>query len=198
MSLLDTPALTTALDAVNLMLSTIGEPAVTSLETPADEDVALAAQILGMTSRTLQAIGWDFNSETKYPINTDIDGYAYVTGIALKASAYDPSQDITVRGDRLYDKKNHTYVFTLPTVYVNIAWMLPFEELPQSMRDYVAIVAARAFQRRIQGDQLVERFTESEELAAKCACLDADMEGSHTNIFNEHGAYRVINRGFNY
>lgn len=193
MSLLTIPVLTTALDAVNLMLDTIGEPPVNSLEDVTDEDVAMAIRMLGVVSRNFQTRGWEFNSETNYPMSPDInDEITLATNIA-RLDATNPGIDVTVRGNRLYDKTNRRYTFT-QDVKVDVVWLLPYEEIPQAARDYIAIKAARQYQRRIQGDAVVEQYTAQEELDALTVLIDAEVEAADTNIFNEHAAFRVVNR----
>lgn len=193
MSLLTIPVLTTALDAVNLMLDTIGEPPVNSLEDVTDEDVAMAIRMLGVVSRNFQTRGWEFNSETNYPMSPDINGEITLATNIARLDATNPGIDVTVRGNRLYDKTNRRYTFT-QDVKVDVVWLLPYEEIPQAARDYIAIKAARQFQRRIQGDAVVEQYTAQEELDALTVLIDAEVEAADTNIFNEHAAFRVVNR----
>ena len=51
----------TELDAINLMLSSIGSDPVSDLD-ETDVDVANAKRILEDTSRNIQRQGWDFNT----------------------------------------------------------------------------------------------------------------------------------------
>lgn len=55
--------MTTELEAVNSMLSAVGEAPVASLEGPLPTDVVLARNILQRTSREVQEQGWRFNTE---------------------------------------------------------------------------------------------------------------------------------------
>jgi len=193
MSILTIPVLTTAIDAVNLMLDTIGEPPVSSLEDVTDEDVSMAVRMLGVVSRSFQTRGWEFNSETNYPMTPNGNGEIVLATNVARLDATNPATDVTVRGNRLYDKTNRKYTFT-QELKVDVVWLLPYEEIPQAARDYIAIVAARRFQRRIQGDAAVEQFTAQEELDALTVLIDAEVEAADTNIFNEHAAFRVVNR----
>mgnify|MGYP000641860562 CR=1 FL=1 len=64
---------TTKLEAVNSMLSTIGEAPVNSL-TSGLVDAETAETILNEVSRSVQAHGWNFNSEPDYTVAADIGG----------------------------------------------------------------------------------------------------------------------------
>ena len=66
---------TTELEAINTMLSTIGESPVNTVEDTGNVDVVIARQILQTASREVQARGWHFNTEINYTITPDSDGY---------------------------------------------------------------------------------------------------------------------------
>lgn len=62
---------TTELEAVNAMLSALGEaplPAGTDLATATQEDVVMAVNILRNVTREVQAMGWKFNTEFGYEV----------------------------------------------------------------------------------------------------------------------------------
>jgi hypothetical protein len=61
--------LTTELDAVNLMLSTIGEAPINDLSASGLGDVAAAKTRLALTSRSIQTAGWHFNTEIDYELS---------------------------------------------------------------------------------------------------------------------------------
>jgi hypothetical protein len=56
-----TSACMTELEAVNLMLGSIGESAVASLGDPLNSDALTAISCLSTSNRTVQSIGWFFN-----------------------------------------------------------------------------------------------------------------------------------------
>jgi hypothetical protein len=57
---------TTKLDAVNQMLSSIGEAPAVSIDTD-NSEIAVAESTLDEVSRAVQAEGWNFNTEYEYP-----------------------------------------------------------------------------------------------------------------------------------
>lgn len=188
-----TPA--TELNAVNTMLGTIGESPIASLNVTGLSDVATARNILEEISRAVQQAGWHFNSEKDYPLALDADGYLPIPSntLAVDTSERNGHVDVTLRGTRLYDRTNHTYVFTTP-LYVELVLFLEFEELPSAARHYITIRAARVFQKRILGSDTIDKFTEDDEKLAWRDFLDAEMKQSDVNIFNSYAAARVLRR----
>jgi len=104
---------TTKLDAINTMLSTIGEAPINTLEDIGSVDAVMAEQILDSTSREVQGRGWHWNTEKEYLISLDSNGYLWLPPTVLRADDSDGrlGKDVVVRGQRLYDRVNHTYVF---------------------------------------------------------------------------------------
>ena len=61
-------ALTTKLEAINTLLSNVGEAPVNSLSGSLTSDVRLAQNILDEVSRDVQSAGWHFNTEKEVPL----------------------------------------------------------------------------------------------------------------------------------
>lgn len=172
----------TELDAVNLMLSVIGEAPVNSIEVPGLGDVAVAFQVLNEVSREVQEKGWTFNIENNYPLALSVSNEIEVPPNALRVDAEDSEGlNVTVRGNRLYDRENHTYTFSNP-VKCQITFMLAFTDLPQAARYYIAIRAARKFQKRVLGSDKLEAFTQDDEMSALVSLQDQDADVGDYNI----------------
>ena len=107
--------LTTELEAVNKMLESIMESPVNTISTndlPAE--VQTAVNTLKEVSRDVQKEGFAFNTDEDFELLRDSEGHVYVPGNALDVDLTVDNQnaDVVQRGLRLYDRKNHTYVFT--------------------------------------------------------------------------------------
>lgn len=175
----------TELEAINLMLSTIGEAPVNSLESTGLSDVAVARSILLEVSREVQDDGWNFNQEDEVELSLSIDGFVYIPSNALRVENVDYQDiDVTIRGDRLYDRRNHTFIFTEPYKF-QITYLLEYTDLPQAARYFIAIRASRKFQRRILTAEVVEKFTENDELEAKANLQDQDTSAGDYNLIND-------------
>ena len=171
------------LEAINLMLSTIGEAPVSTLNVTGDLNVSVARQVLYDVSREVQTEGWYFNTEVDYPLARTVDGYINIPTNTLSldlAQSYD-YLNVTQRGTRLYDRTNHTFIFT-QDLKADIVLFLDWDSLPQPARQYVAIVSARRFQRRMLGSDLTESVTKDEELKARAQLDDADSWSRDFNM----------------
>mgnify|MGYP001034845913 CR=1 FL=1 len=189
-------ALTTELDAVNTMLSVIGEAPVNTIENTGVVDAVIAKQILDETMRQVQVEGWHWNRDVgvvltpTYPLPGDI----YLPANTLSVDAMDPQIDVISRGNRLYDKTRNTYKFDGP-VTVEITRLLPFEEIPQAARSYIMIRAARIFQDRVLGSEKLSGFNAADESRALAQLRMMETETGDYNMLNGNWAVaRVLYR----
>lgn len=160
-------ALTTELDAVNLMLESIGETPVSTLDDTGLADVAIAIRTLKTTSREVQTEGWHFNQESDVECIPDGDGFITFGQNILRATPTYKDVNVALRGVRLYDLDNRTYVFT-NSVYMDTVTFLTWDELPDSARNYIAVKAARKFAAKVfQSDTIVQGFTAEDEKDAR-------------------------------
>ena len=76
---------TSELQAVNIMLSTIGEAPVNSITGTTTVDVSTAKNILNETSMSIQSQGWNFNTHVNYKsLSLDSDNKVPLPQTALK------------------------------------------------------------------------------------------------------------------
>ena len=165
----------TELDAINTILSTIGEAPVNTLEGPLPADVAVAQNILQETTREVQLEGWHFNSESNYPLLADTDGQICLPPTVFRVTLSDPdSRDVILRGNRLYDRAAHSFTFT-GDIEATVCRVLSYDEMPGVFRWYVTIKAARKFQDRVVGSSELHGFAERDEFEARAAAEREDM-----------------------
>ncbi len=189
---------TTELEAVNIMLSAIGEAPVSSLENSSLEDVTVAKNILNETIVDVQTVGYNFNSEYNYKLVQDTDGHINVPVNAVYVDVSNRGssigKDLVLRGERLYDRENQTYTFT-ESVYVDMTLILPWDELPQYARRYITIKAARRFQNRVLGATELNGFTQLDENEALISMEQNDSRSEDANVLTGNwGVYRVLHR----
>ena len=60
---------------------------------------------------------------------------------------------------------------------------LPFEELPTAARYYITVRAARTFQARELGSDVLDRFSAEDEAKALADFLHSDMQAGDYNVF---------------
>lgn len=186
-----TVTLLSELEAVNTMLRIIGEAPVSTLSSPTSLDVINALADLDETSRQVQERGWMVNKEYDLELTPDINGYLNVDPDILRI---EPTKDykyliLAQRGTKIYNIKDRTFVFTDPVKF-DVIRLLPFTDLPQALRHYIMVKAARKFQRRQIGAELLDGFTEEEEAQALVSAEDQDTSGNHYNILT--GSYSTL------
>lgn len=176
-----TLTLTTTLDAVNEMLSVIGESPVSTLETQGLSDVAIAKKIFANVSRLVQAKGWRFNTEADITLPLTVDGFIANPTNALRIESAD--KEVVERGPYLYDLEDKTFTFT-ETIDATVIYHLDFETLPEAARWYITIRAARVFQDRILGSDSLHAYTERDELDAFNTLREVEGDTGNYNIFS--------------
>lgn len=179
-------AFMTELEAVNMCLAAIGESPVNALSNTGLADVASARTKLTEFSRTVQTSGWAFNTERNYPLSRAPDGTitAPVNTLSVSTVSNVTDTQISQRGQKIYDKKNHTYIFS-KDLTVNIILYLDWDELPQTARQYIAVCAARSFQGINLSSDTLDKLSESDELKALVALKDAEGDNGDFNMFSD-------------
>lgn len=180
----------TELEAVNSILASIGESPVSTLEDTGVVDAAMALRTLREVSREVQGRGWHFNMDTDYPLApTFPENIIEVPRNSIRVEPTNPLSriDFTVRGRKLYDRKNHTFKFN-GTVMVTMVTLLPFEDIPQFARNYVAIRAARIFQQNTVGSPELSSFKDVDEARALVQLKEAEAETADYNILYDNQA----------
>jgi len=195
---MQTLAATTELDAVNIMLGTIGEsPVATLTGATAMVDVDMAVQVLREVTTQVQEEGWHFNTETNWPLTPALDtGEIALPANCIQIDATTETQglDVVARGTRLYNRVSHSYSFS-GTLLVDMVVLLPFEEIPQAARHYIAVRAARVYQQRMVGSQTLGAFSDRDEARARSALRKLDANTADYNILNgSWSVTRVLNR----
>lgn len=175
---------TTELEAVNLMLAVVGESPISTLEDSGIIDAVMAQQILLHASRQTQLIGWHWNTEENYPLAaTYPEGEIMIPVNTLKVdtAGVDQGLDLVQRGNRLYDRKNHTFIIG-KTVRVRITLFLPFDHLPETARSFITIRAARIFQERMVGSDNLWSFNKQDEVRSWADLQAAEADTQNFNI----------------
>jgi len=189
---------TTELEAVNVMLSALGEAPVSSLNDPTLVDAALAQSILKETSIEIQTRGLHCNTEINYPLVPTVDGEIQVPTNCARIDTTDVSSniDVTQRGTRLYDRVERSYTSFTGTLYVDMVLLFEFQELPQHIKRYIAVKAARRFQARLVGSDTLAAFTAQDEQEAQIEFERAEAINEDSNILTDSfDTYKIISRG---
>jgi hypothetical protein len=179
--------MTTQLQAINQMLTSIGQAPVVSLDI-ANPEIATAFSILNSVNREVQGEGWHFNTEVKYPFTPDENGEIIIPDNVLQLSdnKYENVQQYqtVVREGKLYDKIEHTYIFpTANPILCDVVWLFAFEDLPQVFQDYITQRASRVFAGSVVGSADMVKFNQQDEGILRANCIAYDTDTSAVNIF---------------
>lgn len=190
MAYYDTPM--TKLEAVNICLSSIGEPSVNDLDT-AGVDAQLASDIVDETARSMLLRGWYWNEEV-HTLSPDVSGNLTLPANTAKVDTLSIADlDIVQRGLRLYNKGDNTYTFTAP-LEVKLTVLLPFDELPLAARDYIAARAAMTFQQRILGADKLDSDLTTRAKEAWVEIIRDDNEVADPNMLEDNWSTAAIVR----
>jgi hypothetical protein len=182
----------TELDAINTMLTTIGESPVNSINA-STADTRIAQLILQEVDRATQIKGWNWNTEKGVVFtpngSNEVVLASNVVRVDVDTREYS-SIDVVQRGTKLYDKKNRTFSFTAP-FKGEVVYLLPFGDIPEQARYYIVVRSARLFQQRMIGDATGSAFSAEEETTALMALQDSEDETANHNIFNQYDVAKV-------
>ena len=125
----------TELSSVNSILAAIGSAPVTELDF-ANPEISLVYNLLQECCADVQAEGWVFNREERYPIQPNENNFILipdnVARIDISEGQVYRDCDVVMRGGQLYNKFDHTYEFK-DTLYCDITWLFDYEDLPSSL-----------------------------------------------------------------
>lgn len=185
--------LTTELEAVNEMLEAIGETPVDSLSST-QGDVGVARNILNREIRALCSEGWYWNTDDEVTLSPDGDGKFPIPTNALRVDPTSLAKNVGVRGRFMWDRKNNTAVFTDASLKVNIVRALPFDDLQQAGRDYVAMKAADIFVKRMLGEEGMVSYTQDDLQEARTRLEQDEADNADHNLANAPGMHNMIGR----
>ncbi len=187
---------TTKLEAVNTLLSAIGESPINTLNSGLVE-ATLAEQIVDNISRSTQSRGWSFNTDLEFKLSPDLAGEValptnclHVDMTSLRMSS---TSDLVQRGNKLYDRVKNTFAID-DTIEVDIVVLLAFEDLPETARRFITVRAARVFQDRTLGSDTLHGFQQDDEITAWADLQQAEAEVQDYNIFDNYETYSVVDR----
>lgn len=189
-----TNSISTELDAVNVIIGTIGEPPLSSLNEDIPNDAALALTVLNEVSREVQTRGWYWNTDSGYPLPRDQNGRVAIADNVLHVDLSPTTQvDPIRRGSALYDRKNFTYTFTADLTADRIVWFLPFDQLPEAARRYLAIRASAVFQNRYLGSAQMTQIGQADEARAWAILLQDELRVQRPTML-DGAAARILAR----
>lgn len=181
-----TYAVSTELDAVNQILSSVGQAPVTTLDLQ-NPEVSITVNTLREVSKQVQVEGWTFNTERKYTLNPDSStNYINYPSNLLRIDANEEKHaheyDLVRRNGRLYDRLNHTDKFT-KAVTVDVVWLFDFIDLPPGIQAYITAKAARMCAVKMVGDPQLNGMLQEQEFSTRAAAIEEDCQQGDYSMF---------------
>jgi hypothetical protein len=171
------------LETLNMLLRIIGSSPVNSLETK-HPDAANAQATMDRIRRRAQRKGWWCNIDYNMIIQPDSNNLIILpkeySSVVLESSA------IVQRGRRLYNKLTQSGIFTSSVKATRVISILPWDDMPEVMKEYCAYYSGAEFVR----DELEDPQKESSlKESAASSLLDLkkqELEEGQYNIFKKN------------
>ena len=194
----------TELEAVNVILSTIGEAPLNSLSGSLPVDGTMAKNVLSEISREVQSSGWHFNTHYKSTLTRDTNNNIPVATNVVRVEL-DPNleskgdYDLVQRDGKLFNLAKNTDVFDKDFKDVTQVLLLPFNEIPEQAKRYITIRSARVFHDRTLGANTLHKFSQEDEKQALSILRNAEARTGDYTIFDTPEQIYTIarnNRGY--
>jgi len=185
----------TEIDAVNEILSSLGHRKVNSIEGNTSQYTRNAASQLNTANRTIQLVGWSFNTVPEYTLSVNAEtGEIPVPGTLVEFNVPHQRQ-YQLRGDRLYDRQKQTYVFRT-ALTGKAKFILDWNDLPEAAKEYITKQAARMAYEKYVGSDETRATLYQEEQAAKFELINYDAAGNDYTMLDSYSQPRL--RGSQY
>ena len=187
-------SVTTKIEAVNTILSSIGEAPVNDL-TGASLDVGNAIRYLEEASREIQSMGLWFNTETQ-----DIQPFSGTGEYRLPISTLsavptlETKKHFVQRGNRLYNTTDNKYDGNTDELSVELILELDFQEIPEEARSAIMAQAARKFTDRTVGATNLHQFAMLDESMCRRRLMSRHLEEVRWNSDESPRVYDALSR----
>jgi len=189
---------TSKLEAINSMLTAIGEQHVTTLTGTLAPDTSLAVHIFDETHKEILAEGWRFNTERDVVLTRSLlDNTISVTSDVIWVDI-DPEDnagtDVTLRGTQLFNLTTNSTTFSSDLTVSKLVRLISFTSLPQHARVYIIAKASRKFYDMITEGSSQNQSLIRNEMEARRVMKAMESDEEDLNLFDGFAAGRIINR----
>jgi hypothetical protein len=188
------PASMTEIQAVNVLLTTIGEQPVNTLTGNQVTDVTIAQDVLNEVNREVQAQGWHFNTEQQVSLVRDGSNHINIPADTARIDVRE--HDVVIRNGKLFNLTDRTYEFTA-TVKADIIYFQDFNDLPEAAKKYITTRAARIYADRMINSETVNKMVSRDEQKALIDLKEFEADTGDFNMMQSYSVARVLDRGFN-
>lgn len=184
----------TLLEAVNRYIRFHEEAPVNTIAESAEKPLIAVEAITAINeaSKEVQIQGLSANTEYDVDLTRDASNNILVPSNQLSVETNaDSSVNPVVRGNKLYDLKNHTDVFT-KDLKAKIIYELDFEDLTYWIQNFIVALAIRD---SVTDDREQLQVAQVRYIAAKNKFAEKETDVQNTNIFTS-SEYEFVDYGY--
>ena len=196
----------TELEAVNTLLSVIGEAPVDKLSDITFNEItdsALARKTLAEVSRDVQAEGWSWNTDWNVELTKTSTNEFVLPSNTLSClfspNRY-PDKQYVIRGLKVYNRAKRTFAFgaDLNTALIvdHVISQLVWDEIPHTAQQYIVIRAARIYSDRYLNSNAIYTYTAQDEEYARAMLMRDEERHLDSNLL--WGNDRGMGQGMGY
>ncbi len=190
-------AVSTELEAVNQILSSVGQAPVTTLNM-VNPEVSIVLSTLREVNRQVQQEGWAFNTEAKVLTQRQADGAlankilypTNATSVDANKMQHFYKYDIVRRTETidnvdyqvLYDRVSHSSVFN-EDLHLDILYHFDFKEVPPPVQALITAKAARMVAIKLVGDPQINQLLAEQEALARATANEYECNQGDYSIF---------------
>lgn len=189
---------TSELEAVNTILSTIGEAPLNSLTGSLPVDGTIAKNVLSEVAREVQSQGWHFNTHINVTLTRNTDNKiplaTNVVRVEIDPRKYSKGDyNIVQRDAFLYNLAKNEETFDRDFENATVVYLLPFNEIPEQAKRYITIRSARIFHDRTLGANTLHKFSQEDETKALSILKQAEsLTGDYSIFDTPEQAYTIV------
>ena len=191
---------TTELEAVNTILSTIGEAPLSTLTGSLPVDGTMAKSVLNEINREVQSMGWHFNTQPKVTLSKDAGNSTIPLATNVLRVELNPylhsktDYDIVQRDSILFNLVTNSSTFTEDLKDVKVVYLLDFSEIPEQAKRYITIRSARVFHDRTLGANTLHKFSLEDEEKALIVLRQAEASTGDYSVFDSPEQIYTVSR----
>jgi len=176
----------TELSAVNNILGAIGQSPLTTLNFD-NPEIAFIYNLLRDANVDTQAEGWHFNTEKHVKYSPDANGKIAIGNDILSMDVHDNhirrNYNLVRRNGFLYDKQDHTDVFTVDSIDLDVVRLYNFEDLPTVFRRFITYRASAAAATQLVANPNLARLLSNQAGLARAALQEYECNQGDHNMF---------------
>ena len=184
------------IDAVNRVLSAIGDAPVNSIEDPTNVNVINAISIVEKCSRREQSKGWSFNMNENYKLNIDVNTQKISWSATFLRLVSKNGKVLTRRDNHVYNFTDQTFTFPGKNIIVEVILEVPLEDCPEPMINYIVATASSEFQKKYLNDPNLSESLSIEERQAWVDLQDYELEVNKFNALESPQVQRIRGRRY--